>query len=287
MLESESSIRLGVFLGVFALMVSWELLAPRRPALLPRRLRWPGNLGIQVVNALVLRGLFPGAAVGLAVALEGVDFGLLQWMNGPQAVEFVLALVLLDLAIYVQHRVMHSVPVFWRLHRMHHSDLHLDATSGLRFHPLEILLSMIWKGLVLLLLGAPVLAVLVFEILLNAMAVFNHANVRIPVWLDRILRLLLVTPDMHRVHHSVVRRETDSNFGFNLSLWDRLFRTYVPEPGQGQLGMQLGLPMFREPGASRLDRLLLQPFRLADAAAPVGKSDRGDEPCQPGPGASR
>jgi sterol desaturase/sphingolipid hydroxylase (fatty acid hydroxylase superfamily) len=172
-----------------------------------------------------------------------------------------VAVVLLDLAIYAQHVVFHAVPVLWRLHRMHHADLELDVTSGLRFHPVEIVLSMVIKCLVVALLGAPALGVVIFEVLLNATAMFNHSNVRLPLWLDRGLRFLLVTPDMHRIHHSVVREETDSNFGFALAWWDRIFRTYRAEPAAGQMGMVIGLPVFRDPGELRLDRMLMQPLR--------------------------
>ncbi len=263
MLEHEPLIRLLAFAGVLVLMAILELVIPRRPVTIPRLQRWPGNLGIQVLNALMLRLVFPGVAVGFALAYQAQGSGLLNAWNGPGWLAFALALLLLDLSIYVQHLLAHKVPLLWRLHRMHHSDMHLDATSALRFHPLEILFSMLWKAVVLWLLGAPPEAVLAFEVLLNGMAMFNHANIAIPEKADRWLRWLLVTPDMHRIHHSVQWEETNSNFGFNLSIWDRLANTYRADPVGGQLGMTLGLPQFRQPDDSRLDRLLLQPLRAA------------------------
>lgn len=261
MLEHEPAIRIAAFVGVFGVMVIWEFFRPRRPVSIPRSQRWPGNMGIQVANALMLRLIFPGVAVGFALAFEATGTGWLNRWNGPAWLEFGLALLLLDLAIYVQHVVAHRIPWLWRLHRMHHSDMHLDATSALRFHPIEICLSMLWKAAVLWLLGAPPEAVLVFEVLLNAMAMFNHANVRISERLDRALRLFVVTPDMHRIHHSVDWGETNSNFGFNLSCWDRIFGTYREQAQAGQLGMVLGVAQFRGPNESRIDRLLLQPLR--------------------------
>lgn len=242
-------------------MVLLELVIPKRPTDVPRMMRWPGNLGIQLANGLLLRIVFPGAAVGFALGYAELGVGLFNQWEGPGWLEFILALLLLDLSIYIQHVAAHRIPLLWRLHRMHHSDLHLDASSALRFHPIEILLSMVWKAAVLWLLGAPAEAVLVFEVLLNAMAMFNHANIRIPDWLDRGLRLFIVTPDMHRVHHSIVWQETNSNYGFNISWWDRIFRTYKPDAAAGQLGMTIGVEQFRQPTDSRLDRLLLQPFR--------------------------
>ena len=182
-------------------------------------------------------------------------------MSLPGCSEFVIALILLDLAIYLQHRVFHAVPVLWRLHRMHHADLDIDVTTGARFHPIEILLSLGIKFGVIIALGAPALAVLVFEIGLNATSMFNHSNVRMPAVIERMVRWVVVTPDMHRIHHSIVRRETDSNFGFNFPWWDRLFRTYRPKPEAGHQGMTIGIEQFREPKELRIDRMLAQPFR--------------------------
>lgn len=260
-MPAEAVIRLGAFLGVFAAMAIWEVLAPRRAQRIGRRDRWPGNLGIVVLDTVAVRIAFPMAAVGMALLAEAEGWGLFHWLALPHGVAVMAAVVLLDLAIYTQHVVFHAVPLLWRLHRMHHADLELDATSGLRFHPLEILLSMLLKLAVVLALGAPALAVLVFEVLLNASAMFSHGNVRLPLPLDRLLRRVVVTPDMHRIHHSILRAETDSNYGFNLALWDRVFGTYRAEPAAGQQGLTIGIERFRDPAELRLDRMLLQPFR--------------------------
>ncbi len=259
-LENETWLRLGSFIGVLGLMLGWEALRPRRQVPADNWHRRVTNLALVVCNSLLARLLVPVATVGVALEAAQRGWGLLNWLAVPPPLAVLLAIVLLDLAIYAQHVVFHHVPVLWRLHRVHHTDLALDATSGLRFHPLEIVLSLLFKMLVVLLLGAPVLAVVLFEILLNAMAVFNHGNVYIPAGLDRALRALLVTPDMHRVHHSVIKAETNSNYGFNLSCWDRLFRTYTEQPRDGQLGMTIGLTEFRDPRRLGLLGLLRQPF---------------------------
>ncbi len=260
-LDMEPAIRLGIFLGVFAIMAGWEALLPRRARSVSRWIRWPSNLGIVAVNTLLLRVLIPTAAVGLALTGEARGWGLLNALALPYWLSVVLAVVLLDLAIYLQHVMFHAVPALWRLHRMHHADLDFDVTTGARFHPIEILLSMALKLGVVAALGAPALAVLVFEVLLNATAMFNHANARLPERLDRVLRWIVVTPDMHRVHHSVVPRETNSNFGFNLPWWDRLLGTYRAQPAAGHTAMTIGLEQFRDQGDLRLDRMLVQPFR--------------------------
>jgi len=265
---AEPAIRAGIFLGVLALMALWEALAPRRHQTVPRRVRWPGNLGIVVVDTIVLRLLFPIGAVGIAVAAEQQGWGLLNMAGGkalPAWATVPATVLLLDLLVYGQHVLFHAVPVLWRVHRMHHTDLEYDTTTALRFHPIEIVLSLLIKGATVVALGAPPAGVLAFEVLLNASALFNHGNVRLPAGLDRALRLVAVTPDMHRVHHSVVRRETDSNFGFALACWDRLFGTYRAQPAAGHEGMTIGLASFRNPAELRLDRMLLQPFRAADA----------------------
>lgn len=273
LLAQEPLIRLSVFAGILALMAGLEAWLPRRRRSAGRWLRWPGNLGVVVLDSLVLRLVFPTAAVGLALALEGRGVGLLPWLGLPQPLAVLLAVVLLDLAIYLQHVMFHAVPLLWRLHRMHHADLDFDVTTGLRFHPVEILLSMVIKLMVVVALGAPAVAVLVFEVLLNATAMFNHANLRLPERLDRALRLLLVTPDMHRVHHSVVPRETNSNFGFNLAVWDRIFGTYRAQPAAGHEAMTIGIGQFRDPRELRLDRMLTQPLRDDDRAYPLGRRD--------------
>jgi sterol desaturase/sphingolipid hydroxylase (fatty acid hydroxylase superfamily) len=254
-------IRLASFLGVLVLMMLWEIAAPRRAQEFARWRRWPSNLGIVLIDALALRLVLPGAAVGMAVLAAERGWGLFNLVALPQAAAVVASVLLLDLLIYGQHVVFHHVPLLWRLHRMHHADLAIDVTTGVRFHPLEIVLSMLLKMAAVAALGAPVLAVLIFEVVLNATSLFNHGNVRLPARLDRALRLVVVTPEMHRVHHSIVRRETDSNFGFNVPWWDRLFGTYRAQPDAGHLGMTIGIAQFRDPAELRLDRLLTQPFR--------------------------
>jgi len=258
---NEPLIRLGIYLGVLAALMLWEVAAPRRALVQGRLRRWPGNIGIAALNTLVLRLVAPGAAVGIAFWAEQAGIGLFNLVALPYWLAVLLSFLALDLLIYGQHVAFHKIGLFWRLHRMHHADLDIDATTGSRFHPVEILLSIAIKAAVVLLLGAPALAVLLFEVLLNATSMFNHANVRMPAGIDRVLRFLVVTPDMHRVHHSWHRDETDSNFGFNLPWWDRLFGTYQPQPRDGHDGMTIGLTMFRDPGQLRLDRMLLQPFR--------------------------
>ncbi len=275
-LAHEPVIRLVCFGGVFAAMAVLEAIRPRRGGTAQRWRRWPSNLGLVLLNTLVLRLVFPTAAVGVALAVEASGVGLLPWLGLPMPVAVVAAVVLLDLAIYLQHVLFHAVPALWRLHRMHHADLDFDVTTGLRFHPVEILLSMVLKLTMVVALGAPAVAVLVFEVLLNATAMFNHANLRLPERLDRVLRAVLVTPDMHRVHHSVVPRETNSNFGFNLAAWDRLFGTYRAAPMAGHTAMTIGIAQFRDPHELRLDRMLTQPLREGDRAYALG--NRAAEP---------
>ena len=255
------ALRLGVFLGIFALMAAWEFFQPRRARSIPRRRRWPGNVGVSVLDALAARVAAPAGAAGFALLAEARGWGLFHQVAWPVWAELVVSLVWLDLVIYLQHRAFHHVPALWRLHRLHHADIDLDVTSGARFHPLEILVSLAVKFAAIVALGVPALAVLIFEIVLNATTMFNHSNVRVSPAVERLLRLLVVTPDLHRVHHSIVRRETDSNFGFNFPWWDRLFATYRPEPEAGQEGMTIGLEEFRDPKELRLDRMLTQPFR--------------------------
>ncbi|MBP0466164.1 sterol desaturase family protein [Roseomonas sp. PWR1] len=260
MLAQEPLIRLSVFAAVLLAMVALEHAFPRRPQRLSWR-RWPSNLGLVALSSLLLRLLAPAGAVGVALWAESQGLGLFRWIDAPFWVAAPVAVLLLDLLIYFQHRVFHAVPALWRLHRVHHADPELDASSGLRFHPVEILLSLAIKAVAVTLLGAPAEAVLVFEVLLNATALFNHANLALPAWVDRPLRWLLVTPDMHRVHHSEIERETNSDFGFCLSSWDRIFGTYIAEPEKGQLGMVIGIEGYRADEQQRLDRLLVQPFR--------------------------
>jgi len=257
---SEAAVRVGFFLGVLVLMMALEAAFPRRVRGVPRRRRWPGNLGIVVLDSLLVRALVPMAAVGVALVAESEGWGLFNALDVPAGWAILLSVLILDLVIYLQHVLFHAVPALWRLHRMHHADLDVDVTTGARFHPIEILLSMGIKMAVVAALGAPAVGVVVFEVLLNATSMFNHANLKLPRRVDRVLRWLVVTPDMHRVHHSAIRRETDSNFGFNLPWWDRLLGTYRDQPEKGHDGMTIGLAIFRDPGASRLDRLLIQPF---------------------------
>jgi sterol desaturase/sphingolipid hydroxylase (fatty acid hydroxylase superfamily) len=262
---TEATIRLVVAVAVFAGMAAWEILAPRRKLTAGRVARWPSNLGVAVVDALLVRLVLPAAVIGVSLYASGHGIGLFHWLNLRLSVAAIAGFFALDLAIYAQHVMFHHVPWLWRLHRMHHADLDIDVTTGFRFHPFEILISLGIKIVVVLALGVPPVAVFVFEVVLNATSLFNHSNVSMRPGLDRILRLVLVTPDMHRVHHSVVRCETDSNFGFNLPWWDRLFRTYRREPAAGHNGMTIGLPEFRDARELRLDRMLTQPFRSEDA----------------------
>lgn len=257
---NEAIIRLGFFFGVLALMAAWEALAPRRRRSVSRLVRWPSNLGVVAVDTLLLRLLFPTLAIGMALVAEERGWGLFNNLDWPYWLAVLLSVVLLDLAIYLQHVMFHAVPALWRLHRMHHADLDFDVTTGVRFHPIEILLSMGIKIMVVVALGTPALAVLVFEVLLNATSMFNHGNVRIPEAVDRVLRWLVVTPEMHRVHHSILSRETNSNFGFNLPWWDRLLGTYRAQPQAGHVAMTIGIEQFRDPKFLRLDRMLVQPF---------------------------
>jgi sterol desaturase/sphingolipid hydroxylase (fatty acid hydroxylase superfamily) len=273
LLGSEPLIRLGAFAGVLVAMTVWELLAPRRHQEIGRGKRWPGNLGVVVVDTLLVRLIFPTAAVGIALFAEARGWGLFQALQTPYWIAIPASVILLDLAIYLQHVLFHAVPVLWRLHRMHHADLEFDVTTGVRFHPIEIILSMVIKFGVIAALGAPAVAVLIFEVLLNATSMFNHGNVRLPQSIDRVLRWIVVTPEMHRVHHSIAPRETNSNFGFNLPWWDRLFGTYRPEPKAGHLGMTIGIEQFRAPRELRLDRMLLQPFRDDTRLYPFGRRE--------------
>lgn len=261
LLGQEPLVRLAFFFAVLGVMTVWEMTAPRRQLVIPRRVRWPNNLGIVVVDTVLLRVMFPILAVGLAILAEQRGWGLLNVLDLPTWIAVLMSLLVLDLTIYLQHVMFHAVPVLWRLHRMHHADLEFDVTTALRFHPIEILLSMGIKLTLVAALGPPAIAVLIFEVLLNATAMFNHGNVRIPVQLDRLLRWFVVTPDMHRVHHSIERRETNSNFGFNVPWWDRLFGTYRAQPAAGHVGMTIGIEQFRTRRDLRIDQLLIQPLR--------------------------
>lgn len=257
----DATLRLAATLSTFALFATWELVAPRRASHIPRRLRWTSNISIALLDALVVRFIFPGTAVAVAMMVEARGWGLLQLVAVPAPLAVVGSLIVLDLMIYGQHRLFHRIPVLWRLHRMHHADLELDVTSGARFHPLEIVLSMLVKTCAIIVIGAPASAVLLFEVLLNCTALFNHSNIRIPPSVDRVLRWCVVTPDMHRVHHSVDWNETNSNFGFNLPWWDHVFRSYRAQPEAGHTKMTIGIAQFRTLRDLRLDRMLVQPLR--------------------------
>jgi len=260
-MREEEILRFSWFSGVFLLIALWEILAPRRQLSDSKSRRWTANLSLVAINTALARVFSPLLPVGAAILLKGKGWGLLNVLSLPFWLKIAAALIFLDLVIYLQHRYFHYQPLLWRLHRMHHTDLDVDVTTGNRFHPLEIMISLLLKLAAVALIGAPATAVVSFEIILNAASQFNHGNIKIPLQVDRWLRLLLVTPDMHRVHHSVIGRETDSNFGFNIPVWDRLFATYREQPQAGHLGMTIGLKEFREPTELSLLQLLGQPFK--------------------------
>jgi sterol desaturase/sphingolipid hydroxylase (fatty acid hydroxylase superfamily) len=259
--STAAGVRVVSFIVVFAAMAAWELLAPRRELAVQKPWRWASNLGLVLLNSLLLRLIAPLGAVGVALVAERLGWGLFNAISVPPWIAVVASVVLLDFAIYLQHVMFHAVPLFWRLHMVHHADLDIDVTTGVRFHTIEILLSFGIKSAVILLLGPPAVAVLIFEVLLNATSMFNHSNVRMPLWLDRVLRWLVVTPDMHRVHHSWYRQETNSNFGFNHPWWDRLMGTYRDQPADGHTEMTIGLMELRdERQVDRLHRMLWLPL---------------------------
>jgi len=272
-LGHEPAVRLGAFFGMFALMAVWEAVAPRRARLLPRRVRWLHNLALVALNSLILRLLFPVAAVGFALLAAERGWGLLNAFAIPYWWAFALSVIALDLAIYLQHVMFHAVPLLWRLHRVHHADADIDVTTGARFHPIEILLSMLIKLAAIAVLGAPPDAVLAFEVLLNATAMFNHANLRLREPVDRWLRRILVTPEMHRIHHSMEAAETNSNFGFNLPWWDRLFGTYRERTRLPQESMAIGVKgLTGRDEAVKLAGLLALPFRGAGGGYAIGSA---------------
>lgn len=271
MTSFEGLIRLGVFLAVFVVVALWEVIAPCRRQEFGRLARWPHNIGLLLIDVILLRVLAPGAAVAVAITAEAGGWGLLNAVPAPPWVAIPVGIVLLDLVIYFQHVMFHAVPTLWRLHRVHHADLEFDLTTGTRFHPVEILISTAIKCAVVAASGAPAISVLAFEVLLNATAMFNHANASVPQRVERWLRWLVVTPDMHRVHHSIRYDESSSNFSFNLPWWDRLFGTYRAQPAVGHASMIIGVDAFRSPGDSRLDRLLIQPFRDTAGQYPINR----------------
>ena len=260
-LTNEITIRLSIFFGVFAVMAAWEFLAPRRVLTVSKTLRWANNIGLVFLNSIVLRLLFPAAAVGMAVFADEQGWGIFNYYQTPYLIAVVVSVVVMDFIIYLQHVMVHAVPALWRLHRVHHADPDFDVTTGSRFHPIEIILSMLIKFAVIAVLGPPVVAVVIFEVLLNATAMFNHSNVRLNGSVDRFLRLLVVTPDMHRVHHSAEDDEANSNFGFNLPWWDRLFGTYRDQPRGGHEKMTIGIHTYNDPKlVSWIHGMLWLPF---------------------------
>lgn len=256
----ESTLRLTAFLTIFGCMALAQALLPRRPLRFGYR-RWPANLSIIVIDILLVRLLFPAGAVGAALWAEAGGIGLFNVVDLPTGAEIAISVIVLDLIIYAQHLIFHAVPLLWRLHRVHHADCDIDVTTGLRFHPIEIMLSMLIKLSFVIALGAPATAVIIFEIILNGMAMFNHANFKLPAKIDAVMRLLLVTPDLHRIHHSIIRSETDSNFGFNLSIWDRIFGTWQEQPRLGHEKMSIGLEPTQQAPTHNLIYMLRLPFQ--------------------------
>lgn len=258
---NEAALRTSFFVGIFAIMAGWEALAPLRQRAVSRSLRWSNNLALVALDSVIVRMAFPVTAVSFAGLAAERGWGLINLLGLPFWPALIVSLLLLDLIIYLQHRLFHAVPLLWRLHRVHHADTEFDVTTALRFHPLEIMVSMGIKLAAIAALGAPAQAVLVFEVVLNGAAMFNHANIALPPKAERILRLVLVTPDMHRIHHSAQLEEMNRNFGFNLAWWDRLLGSYCPRPQQDQRAMPIGLDQFRTRRDLWLDRMLLQPLR--------------------------
>jgi sterol desaturase/sphingolipid hydroxylase (fatty acid hydroxylase superfamily) len=259
-MDNELLIRLGFFFGILVVMFLWELIAPRRPLTTSKIIRWFSNLGLVLIDSIVVRLFFPTALAGIALLVQQRGWGLFNQFELPYLLKIIFSVLVLDLVIYLQHIMFHSVPLFWRLHMVHHTDMDIDVTTGVRFHPIEIILSMGIKMIVVVLIGAPAVAVLIFEIILNGTSMFNHGNVHYSQNIDSILRLLVVTPEMHRVHHSTIRWETNSNLGFNFPWWDRLFGTYRDQPAKGHLEMTIGLDQYKEPNKLTLPWLLVLPF---------------------------
>lgn len=255
--------RLAIFIGVLAVMILWEVIAPRRQILISRWQRWSANFALSILSMLLMRITIATAALWAANTAMANNWGLLHLVDLPVVLSFVISLVLLDLAIYGQHRASHQWKWLWRLHKVHHTDLDFDVTTAIRFHPIEIFISMAYKVICILIIGVNPIAVLMFEIILSSCALFNHSNIRIPLAIDKVIRLLLVTPDMHRVHHSVIQTETDSNYGFSISIWDRLFNSYTAQPQQGHIDMKIGLTEYQHREDVGVSKLLLMPFKRA------------------------
>ena len=254
-------VRPAIFVGFLLVFGLLEYLLPRRELKPIKAKRWFTNMAIIVIDSVVIKLLFKSAAIGVALWAASKGYGLFNMVGLPYWLAFIVSFIVLDLAIWFSHVMSHVVPMFWRIHRMHHSDRDIDASTAIRFHPIEIALSMVWKFIIVILLGAPVMAVLVFEIVLNGAAIFNHSNFKLPLWLDKILRLVVVTPDMHRVHHSTIGKEHNSNYGFNLSIWDHMFKTYTDQPEKGHDGMTIGLENCQDEKPARLDWSLMVPFK--------------------------
>ncbi|MEW6324969.1 MAG: sterol desaturase family protein [Nitrospirota bacterium] len=271
---NEAVIRLSCFVGIFAVMAAWEAVAPRRPLSTSKPKRWFANIAVVVLNTVAIRLVFSMTAVGAAVVAARNGWGVLNLLDWPAWLAMIIAVITFDFLLYLQHVVFHAIPILWRFHMMHHADLDVDVTTGARFHPIEIVLSMGIKLAAVALIGPPPWALLIFEVLLNATSMFNHSNVWMPEGLDRLLRWAVVTPDMHRIHHSVIRRETNSNFGFNLPWWDRLLGTYRHDPEKGQTGMTLGLDQFRNPARLTLPWMLALPFVGETGNYPIGRGER-------------
>jgi sterol desaturase/sphingolipid hydroxylase (fatty acid hydroxylase superfamily) len=267
----EATIRMTFFVGIFVIVALIELAVPRRPLTTSKAGRWFANIGIVIINTVVLRLLVPAGGVGISVWVGRQGWGVFNYLDWPIWIEVILSVILLDFVIYLQHLMFHAVPLLWRFHMMHHADLDYDVTTGTRFHPIEIIISLGIKATAISVLGAPAVGVIIFEILLNGTAMFNHGNFYIPLGIDRILRLMVVTPDMHRVHHSVFPSETNSNFGFNLPWWDWLMGTYRAQPTKGHDGMTIGLNQFRDPARLTLPRIIALPFVGKGGSYPLGR----------------
>lgn len=258
---TEVTIRLIFFIGVLLIVVTLELFFPKRKLQQKKSIRWLNNLLLVFINTILLRVLFPIAAVGVALFCEINKIGILNYFEITQLLKIVIAFIVLDFSIYLQHLIFHYISILWRIHKVHHADMDIDVTTGLRFHPLEMILSMLIKMVVVAIIGAPVLAVIIFEIILNASSLFNHGNIKLPRIFDKILRFFIVTPDMHRIHHSTIVNETNSNFGFNFSIWDRLFKTYKAQPIKGHYDMNIGLDEYRDTKTTQsIKSMLKMPF---------------------------
>ena len=274
--NNESSVRLSFFLGAFVILAVCEWIAPRRVLSQSKAVRWYSNIGIVVFNSVIIGIIFPLVPVAVAVFAVEYGWGILNFYDVAPSLAIIISVIILDLAIYIQHIMMHAVPLFWRLHRMHHADLDFDVTTGVRFHPIEIIFSMLIKMAVIVIIGAPAIAVVIFEVLLNATALFNHSNIKLPLVLDRFFRLIVVTPDMHRVHHSALPFETNKNFGFNIPWWDHLFGTYLAQPEVGHEDMKIGINLFRSPKDLHFFHMLLQPFLGMLDEQPTNRRDRNN-----------